>query len=163
MNKYITVISITVLSAVLFTGCASTQSYSGSRAIDKAVIGATVGGIVGAAVGHQSGERDAGAAVGAATGAAVGYAWGNEQDKKRIVRRGPNGQKIIVVQRRPQGSRGITCRPPRPRSGYPQGYPRSQRGVRTPPGSEYDRYGRHHSGEFRLKGAPPPRPPRPTW
>ena len=72
------IISLSLIAGLIFSGCASENKNTAKGA----GIGAVAGGAIGAIIGHQTGNREKGALVGAMLGAGIGGYAGHRMDQQ---------------------------------------------------------------------------------
>lgn len=72
------ILVLTILTTVIFSGCASENKNTAAGA----GIGAAAGAVAGAIIGHQTGNRERGAMAGAILGGAAGGVVGHRMDKQ---------------------------------------------------------------------------------
>ncbi len=77
MKKFYSGVVITLLFAMMLSGCASMN-----KATKGTIIGSTAGGVLGAAIGKATGNTAVGAVVGATVGGATGAIIGHKMDKQ---------------------------------------------------------------------------------
>ncbi|MFE8072289.1 OmpA family protein [Marinobacteraceae bacterium S3BR75-40.1] len=102
-------ISVSVLSVALLSGCMTYDPYTGEKEVSKATTGAAVGAVAGAAVGAAANDSNrgrgalAGAALGAAAGGGIGYYMDRQEAQLRRklegsgVRVQRNGDQIKLI------------------------------------------------------------------
>ena len=102
MMKKLLILILMIALPVVFTGCMTTNPYTGERQVSKTTIGAGIGAAGGALIGALAGGGK-GAAIGAGIGAVAGGVTGNIMDRQESMLRERLQGTGVQVQRLPNG------------------------------------------------------------